>query len=230
MTSDDLLLQLAKLLPGQFELVVSLASIPHEYLSGNTAPQATRAVEVMRYIEQQGRLEQLAQIVAQVAARVATGGGHAVDLSAYLAEIKRALVEGVAASRTLVNTAGNVVEVTPAGGTLDLKESHVYQIVGAGGRGKTSLLRILALHALANTSGAGPDPERVPICVRATDAGGDILAAASRQFMSIPALAPQAAFREWLARTPTLLLIDDCDPGVAASLFHGCDHDIPCHH
>ena len=73
MTSNELLIRLSKLMPSQFELVLSLASIPREHLSGSTAPQATRAAEVMRYIEQHNQLDQLARIVQQVD----TGGGAA---------------------------------------------------------------------------------------------------------------------------------------------------------
>jgi nucleoside phosphorylase len=73
MTSNELLIWLSKLMPSQFELVLSLASIPREHLSGSTAPQATRAAEVMRYIEQHNQLDQLVRIVQQVD----TGGGAA---------------------------------------------------------------------------------------------------------------------------------------------------------
>jgi hypothetical protein len=66
MTSSELLLRLSKLMPSQFEIVLSLAGIPREHLSGSTAPQGTRAAEVMRYIEQQNQLDQLARIVRQV--------------------------------------------------------------------------------------------------------------------------------------------------------------------
>ena len=73
MTSNELLIRLSKLMPSQFELVLSLGSIPRELLSGSTAPQVTRAAEVMRYIEQHNQLEQVARIVQQVD----TGGGAA---------------------------------------------------------------------------------------------------------------------------------------------------------
>lgn len=66
-TSNELLLRLLKLLPGQFDVVVSLARIPPVYLSGTTAAQATRATEVMRYIEEQNRLEQFSRIIDLVA-------------------------------------------------------------------------------------------------------------------------------------------------------------------
>jgi hypothetical protein len=65
-TREELLVRLSKLLPSQFELVLSLANIPHEHLPGNTAPRATRAVEAVRYIDQQNQLEHLARIVQQV--------------------------------------------------------------------------------------------------------------------------------------------------------------------
>jgi len=73
MTREDLLSRLSKLLSSQFEQVLYLARIPTEHLPSSTAAQALRAVELMRYIEQQNQLEQLARIVQ----RVATGGEHA---------------------------------------------------------------------------------------------------------------------------------------------------------
>jgi hypothetical protein len=73
-TRDELLAALSKLLPSQFEQVLYRAQIPHEHLSGPTAPPALRAVEVMRYAEQQGQLDWLAGIVEQV---MHGGGGQA---------------------------------------------------------------------------------------------------------------------------------------------------------
>jgi mRNA-degrading endonuclease YafQ of YafQ-DinJ toxin-antitoxin module len=73
MSPEELLSQLLKLLSSQFEEVLYRAQIPVEHLPGPTASQTERAVEVMRYVEQQNRLEQLARIVQQVV----TGGGPA---------------------------------------------------------------------------------------------------------------------------------------------------------
>ena len=74
MTSKELLSQLSKLLPSQFEQVLYLARIPHEHLPAATAAQGLRAVDLMRYVEQQNQLDQLAQIVQHVV----TGGRQAV--------------------------------------------------------------------------------------------------------------------------------------------------------
>jgi hypothetical protein len=52
----------------QFEQVLYLARIPTEHLPSPIAAQALRAVELMRYIEQQNQLEQLARVVQQVIA------------------------------------------------------------------------------------------------------------------------------------------------------------------
>lgn len=68
MTRDELLSRLPSLLTSQFDLVLFRARIPIEHLSGETAPQAKRAIEVIRYFEQQNRLAQLAEIVQQVTA------------------------------------------------------------------------------------------------------------------------------------------------------------------
>ena len=74
MTPEELLTRLSNLLPAQFEQVLYLARIPQEYIPAATAAQAMRAVDVMRYIEQQNQLDQLARIVHQV-----VGGSGAAD-------------------------------------------------------------------------------------------------------------------------------------------------------
>jgi len=68
MTREELLSRLSKLLSSQFEQVLYLARIPTEHLPSPTAARALRAVELMRYIEQQNQLDQLARIVQQVIA------------------------------------------------------------------------------------------------------------------------------------------------------------------
>lgn len=61
MTREELLAQLTKLLPAQFDEVLFRAKLPPEYLSASSTPQATRAIEVIRYLEQQNRLLELAR-------------------------------------------------------------------------------------------------------------------------------------------------------------------------
>jgi hypothetical protein len=73
MTRDELLHQLEQLLPSQFEAVVFRARIPTGYLPGATASQTERTIAVIRYVEQQDQLDQLARIVQHVV----TGGGPA---------------------------------------------------------------------------------------------------------------------------------------------------------
>lgn len=68
MTRDELLTRLSMLLPSQFEEVLFRASIPVAHLSGASAPQATRAIETIRYFEQQNRIGELASILLAVAA------------------------------------------------------------------------------------------------------------------------------------------------------------------
>jgi len=65
----DLLTRLTNLLPSQFEEVLFRANIPEKYLPGATAPQATRAIEAIRYVEQNDRVEQLARAIAEAAQR-----------------------------------------------------------------------------------------------------------------------------------------------------------------
>jgi hypothetical protein len=68
MTRDELLARLSSFLPSQFEMVLFRARIPMEHLSGAGAPQALRAMEAIRHVEQQGRIPQLAAIVQDIAA------------------------------------------------------------------------------------------------------------------------------------------------------------------
>lgn len=63
---DPLLSRLKGLLPAQFEEVIFRAGIPAGVLPGSGAAQAMRAIEAIQYIEQQNRLPQLAEIVAEV--------------------------------------------------------------------------------------------------------------------------------------------------------------------
>jgi hypothetical protein len=69
MTREELLAQLAKLLPAQFEEVLFRAKLPQEYLPASSTPQATRAIEVIRYLEQQDRLPELARVIEYVVIR-----------------------------------------------------------------------------------------------------------------------------------------------------------------
>lgn len=63
MNDDALLARLSGLLPPLFEQVIFRAKIPAEHLSSTSAPQMTRAIEAIRYVQQQGQLEQLAKIL-----------------------------------------------------------------------------------------------------------------------------------------------------------------------
>lgn len=58
MERDELLDRLNALLPAQFDELVFRMNVAAEYLS-HGSPQATRAVEVVRYLTQQGRMEEL---------------------------------------------------------------------------------------------------------------------------------------------------------------------------
>jgi hypothetical protein len=66
MTREELMTLLSRLLPSQFEMVLFRARIPTEHLAGPGAPQAMRAMEAIRYLEQQDRLPQLAAIVQKI--------------------------------------------------------------------------------------------------------------------------------------------------------------------
>jgi hypothetical protein len=67
MTRDELLEQLTKLLPAQFDEVLFRVKLPPEYLSASSA-QATRAIEVIRAFEVQNRLPELTRAIEYVVA------------------------------------------------------------------------------------------------------------------------------------------------------------------
>lgn len=73
MTRDELLTQLTKLLPAQFDEVLFRVKLPPEYLSASNAPQATRAIEVIRTLEPQNRLPELARAIEYVVTRQHAG-------------------------------------------------------------------------------------------------------------------------------------------------------------
>jgi hypothetical protein len=56
MTRDEILDALGALLPSQFEAIVFRLKIPHGILSGAPSPQLTRAIEVIKHLENQGQL------------------------------------------------------------------------------------------------------------------------------------------------------------------------------
>jgi len=67
MSRIELLTALNQMLPGQFDMVVSLSGVPPQYLSASSASQATRAGEVVRYFKSRlGGLNDLAGVVDQV--------------------------------------------------------------------------------------------------------------------------------------------------------------------
>jgi hypothetical protein len=158
--------------------------------------ERTHATAFFKLLEHEARITQIEHDIYYKQNGLPTSGLAAVDISTYITETKRFLTANVVASRRLVNATKNVIDVAINGHTLQLEASRIYQIIGPGGRGKTSLLRILALNAL---SVDGPE-NRIPICVRATDASGDILTAAARQFAGIPELACRRAFASGLRR------------------------------
>jgi len=59
---------LSRLLPAQFEEVVFRVGVPAHYLSSSAAPQSERAVQLLRYVEQQGRTNDLRTAIEKVSA------------------------------------------------------------------------------------------------------------------------------------------------------------------
>lgn len=66
MTRDELLTALSKLLPPQFEEVLFRARVPVANLPGGEAPQKTRAIQLIYYMEQQDDLQGLAKSIEEV--------------------------------------------------------------------------------------------------------------------------------------------------------------------
>jgi predicted MPP superfamily phosphohydrolase len=69
-TSDALYDALGRLLPAQFEEVLFRMGIPAQYVSPHVVAQSTRAIEVVRFSEQQGRLRDLRAAIEKVGGRL----------------------------------------------------------------------------------------------------------------------------------------------------------------
>jgi hypothetical protein len=67
-TREVLLAALMGLLPPQFDVVLFQLAIPPAYLSSTNAPQATRATEILRYLEWANELERLPSIIENLKA------------------------------------------------------------------------------------------------------------------------------------------------------------------
>ncbi|MEP7126692.1 MAG: hypothetical protein ABJE95_37525, partial [Byssovorax sp.] len=63
MTRQEILDALLAMLPGQFDFLAAKLDVPVAFLPGAAAPQATRAVDVVRYLEANGRLDELGALV-----------------------------------------------------------------------------------------------------------------------------------------------------------------------
>lgn len=61
---------LGRLLPAQFEEIIFRLAIPAQYLSPPTVAQSVRALEVLRYVEQQRRVEDLRAAITRVGGSV----------------------------------------------------------------------------------------------------------------------------------------------------------------
>lgn len=70
LSREDLVDALGNLLAGQFDTLVFKLGVPSAYLSGATAPQATRSIDVLRWAEQANRLDDVRRLLDSV-----TGAG-----------------------------------------------------------------------------------------------------------------------------------------------------------
>ena len=110
MTRDELLIRLKELLPAQFEEALFRAGLPQEYLSAGTAPQATRAIEAIRYLEAQHRLPQLVRALEEGHA-----SHHATTHAAKHALLPRlALVVGAAGGTAVLGLLAVMLWSAPA--------------------------------------------------------------------------------------------------------------------
>ena len=124
MTRDAILEALCAMLPGQFDLVLGKLAVPTEFLSGAPAAQATRAVEAVRYLEQQGGLLDLAQLLRPAPLASSTAPEVA---------IARLPIPG----KYLFGRDGELVRLDACWSDPG---THVVSIVAMGGAGKTALV------------------------------------------------------------------------------------------
>jgi Carboxypeptidase regulatory-like domain len=126
MTRDELLEQLTRLLPAQFDEVLFRARLPAEHLSASSAPQATRAIEVIRALEPQGRLPEIARAIEYVTTRQHAGttspeaatAAHPRARSQQEARRSRALAPLVVAAATGAATLALLVLMLSSGPML----------------------------------------------------------------------------------------------------------------
>lgn len=78
MDADDVLERLSGLPATLFERVIYQAEIPEEHLPGVIAPQTTRAIAVIKYVQQRGQLDRLMGILERIAGRRGPVSSNAV--------------------------------------------------------------------------------------------------------------------------------------------------------
>lgn len=142
MTRDDLLTRLSQLLQAQFDEVVFRAGVPMEHVAGASAPQATRAIDVIRYLEQQGRLEDLSQILEVVAAGAALGDfeNHLPEPLAGIGRPISSRIRDLMRDYLAAPFAGRDREVAALHTWLRLPDTPLGLLAAEAGRGKSALL------------------------------------------------------------------------------------------
>jgi hypothetical protein len=147
MTPDELLAQLTKLLPAQFDEVVFRVRLPPAHLSTSSSPQATRAVEVIRALEPQNRLPELARAIEYVITRQ-HAGATSPEAAAAVAQ-PRALKQEVHHPQALAPLVIAAATGAAALGLLGLMVSSAPMLVRVGLTGHVwyVLLSLLGLFA-----------------------------------------------------------------------------------
>src|SRR5689334_18280813 len=80
MTRAELLDTVCALLPPQLEELIIKIHAPQAYLPGRDAPPASRAVEIVRWAEQQGQLNALERLCAEMTDTGRSGAAGRVQL------------------------------------------------------------------------------------------------------------------------------------------------------
>ena len=220
-SSDELLHILQRLQPSQFEEVVFRLRLQEHHLSPSTVAQTSRAIELLKLVEQAGRTEALAQALAEVMSSgrqpIESGRRGLMDLHRHIEGQQHRLDRDPAYSASRYVAQHLRYRAGPAGvisrdaldalsGWLLAPGKRCVVVLGDPGTGKTFLLHQLARRLAGKSFGPAP------LLVEMRDLGEieslDQLVARHLGQQQTEAL---AAFREQLAAGQLVLLLDGLD-------------------
>src|SRR5688572_15789361 len=110
MTREELLAALNTLLPAQFEEAVFRLGIPPQYLSQGV-PQVTRAIEVLRYLEPEGKLPALEALLRPIPAGAVNPPTASGPLPVSVAGERGVVVGGAIVGGVIITGNNNQVSV-----------------------------------------------------------------------------------------------------------------------